>query len=156
MQHKPSFFLKMWDAYKKLWAYSITFEGTSTRSDFWYAVLSNLLFSSILSVFMFYFKSALNFILTLQNIYSLAVFIPTLALIVRRFRDAGFSFWWVVGFYFINFIALFYFLALYSPNPTDIPTDTTFLSLWVFTLLYNIFVLVVLILPSKKNQTLED
>ena len=40
--------MKMIDAYKKLWTKAFDFRGRSTRHDYWWAALANLLVSYML------------------------------------------------------------------------------------------------------------
>ncbi|WP_104696951.1 MULTISPECIES: DUF805 domain-containing protein [unclassified Helicobacter] len=143
-------FQKMWDAYKRLWAYSIDFKGTSTRSDFWYALLFHLLLANVFVVLSIILNNAStpDGILRIYNIYSLATFIPFLSLLIRRFRDAGFSFWWVVISFLIDFIIFYYLYHLENPS---LPSGLAFLFL-----AYKIFILIVLMLPSKKSTHSED
>ena len=67
------------------------FAGRANNSEFWHFVLFNILFSvavilaeSISGLDSFLFKSG-----SISKIYSLIVFIPGLALTVRRLHDTG-------------------------------------------------------------------
>lgn len=109
----------MFTAYKKFWTHYADFEGKSTRSDYWWSVLCNVLitlpfgimaFGSILvaifnvvqqatyydyegefdpSIFISSLGSTF-FIIILLSIFGIATLIPNLAIIVRRLRDAGY------------------------------------------------------------------
>ena len=109
----------MFTAYKKFWTHYADFEGKSTRSDYWWSVLYNVLitlpfgimaFGSILvaifnvvqqatyydyegefdpSIFISSLGSVF-FIIILLSIFGIATLVPNLAIIVRRLRDAGY------------------------------------------------------------------
>lgn len=109
----------MFTAYKKFWTHYADFEGKSTRSDYWWSVLYNVLitlpfgimaFGSILVAIFnvvqqatYYdyegefdpsiFISSLGsefFIIILLSVFGIATLVPNLAIIVRRLRDAGY------------------------------------------------------------------
>lgn len=64
------------------------FTGRARRSEYWYFMLTSFLISLVLSLSVFFWDA--NFI---ANIYSLAVFIPSIAVGVRRLHDTGRSGW---------------------------------------------------------------
>ena len=66
------------------------FNGRARRSEYWYFTLFNIIFTSILKIL-----DSLLFddIEIIGSIYGLAVFIPGLAVSVRRFHDIGKSGW---------------------------------------------------------------
>lgn len=109
----------MFTAYKKFWTHYADFEGKSTRSDYWWSVLCNVLitlpfgimaFGSILVAIFnvvqqatYYdyegefdpsiFISSLGsefFIIILLSVFGIATLVPNLAIIVRRLWDAGY------------------------------------------------------------------
>lgn len=83
--------------YLQMWTRYFDFGGRSTRREFWMAYLFNFLAALIVGV--------IDGILTggvLASIYSLAILIPSLALTIRRLRDAGKAWGWI----FINFIPI--------------------------------------------------
>lgn len=67
------------------------FNGRARRSEYWYFVLFNFLFSLVAR----FLDSLINFqnLEIIGTIYSLAVFIPSLAVSVRRLHDIGKSGW---------------------------------------------------------------
>ncbi|MDH6364879.1 uncharacterized membrane protein YhaH (DUF805 family) [Enterococcus sp. PF1-24] len=98
----------MFKSYLAFWKNYVNFEGTTTRSDYWLAILLHfiiyvsLIFGAIffsavtafrVSDFSFSVTIALMAVLLL---YSLAIFIPSLSIMVRRLRDAGFH--WALMF----------------------------------------------------------
>lgn len=67
------------------------FSGRSRRSEYWYFALFNFIIAIILTVI----GLALRFT-QLANIYQLAVFIPSIAVGVRRMHDTGKSGWFIL------------------------------------------------------------
>ncbi|MFD1442169.1 DUF805 domain-containing protein [Lacticaseibacillus hegangensis] len=94
----------------------VNFTGRSSRSEYWWVALWRLLIAvlfvaaawlilgvdeGIVKLFsgdMPRLASLIAWLLILI-LYGLASIVPALALEVRRFRDAGWSWWWMVGFY---------------------------------------------------------
>ncbi len=67
------------------------FSGRARRSEYWYFALFNTIFSIGFSIFFGLMQEPL-----LANIYSLVVFIPSLAVGVRRMHDVGKSGWFLL------------------------------------------------------------
>jgi uncharacterized membrane protein YhaH (DUF805 family) len=65
----------------------VNFRGTATRPEFWYWFLFTFLVGVV--------TSAIPGVAA-STIFSLATFLPTLAVTVRRLRDAGFSWVWLL------------------------------------------------------------
>ncbi len=87
--------MNFWVAVKTCLIKYATFEGRATRSEYWYWVLFVILLGSIaLLLDMHVFKDA-N-ILTCYRIFHLAVFVPGIAVTVRRLHDVGRSGWWLL------------------------------------------------------------
>lgn len=59
------------------------FKGTASRSEYWYWVL----FTSLVGIV----TNALDATAIVASVFSLATFLPSLGVLVRRLRDAGFS-----------------------------------------------------------------
>ena len=101
----------MINAYKSFFKGYVDFVGRSTRSEYWWVWLGNMI---LYIPFFLAFGNALanlrnesalitlGFIAIIYFIFGLALFLPSLALMVRRLRDAGFH--WVL--IFILFIPL--------------------------------------------------
>ena len=77
------------------------FESTSSRKEYWMFVLFNMIFSSI----------AVLINPNLSALYSLLVFIPALAVSVRRLHDVGKS-GWMLLIAFIPLIGVIWLLIL--------------------------------------------
>ena len=117
-------------AYIDFWKRAFDFSGRSTRPDFWWAYLVNVIIITILTVFCVLIphnSKVLSTILTLLNnqtelqkiifsyawplmLFSLIELIPQLSLQIRRLRDAGFHPAWVL----LSYIGLIPFLALFT------------------------------------------
>ena len=66
------------------------FNGRATRAEFWWFILFTVLVSSALGAFNVATPSGQITVGTsLASVWSIATFIPTLAVAVRRLRDAG-------------------------------------------------------------------
>ena len=107
----------MIDAYKNFFKNYAEFTGRSTRPDFWWVWLGNLILSIPFWIIYFYtvFLSAVmdsvsdsaseatfmvfGLVAIIYAVFYLAILVPTLALSVRRLRDAGFH--W--AFIFLRF-----------------------------------------------------
>ena len=107
----------MIDAYKNFFKNYAEFTGRSTRSDYWWVWLGNFILSIPFWIIYFYtvFLSTvmdsiddsvseatfmvLGLVVIIYAIFYLAILVPTLALSVRRLRDAGFH--W--AFIFLRF-----------------------------------------------------
>ena len=74
------------------------FSGRARRSEYWYFVLTNFIFM----IALFILGMLVNAEFILYVLYSLALFIPGLAVAVRRLHDVGKSGW----FYLISLIPL--------------------------------------------------
>ncbi len=72
------------------------FTGRARRSEYWFFVLFNLIIAFVLGLI----DGLLNLSIgkntgVLGTIYSLAVFIPSVAVMVRRLHDTNRSGWWI-------------------------------------------------------------
>lgn len=105
----------MIQAYKNFFKGFLDFSGRSTRSDFWWVWLINNIFC--IPLYIIYFEMILNTgkeidpisgvaFLSLYIILFMVLFIPRLALKVRRLRDAGLH-WAFIFFELIPLLAIF-------------------------------------------------
>ena len=105
----------MIQAYKNFFKGFLDFSGRSTRSDFWWVWLINNIFC--IPLYIIYFEMILNTgkeidpisgvtFLSLYIILFMVLFIPSLALKVRRLRDAGLH-WAFIFFELIPLLAIF-------------------------------------------------
>jgi len=110
-----------------------TFEGRARRKEFWFFALFNFLAILVLALIdgalgTFSKEAGLGL---LSGIYVLAIFIPSIAVTVRRLHDTDRSGWWIL----ISFLQLIGGLVLlvfevldstpgenrYGPNPKGVP-----------------------------------
>ena len=118
----------MFRAYKKYWMGYVDFTGRSTRSDYWLAVLANTIvgiisFSIVIVAIVFdspdsHYHLILNLLYGLVMLYWFANYIPSIALQVRRLRDAGFH-WALIFLRFASVIGDIVLLVL-SCQPTKV------------------------------------
>jgi uncharacterized membrane protein YhaH (DUF805 family) len=116
--------------YLLAWQRATDFSGRSRRKEYWYFQLFNAIVMIFLGLFAVAFSDQGKPAMIpfgLMSVYGLVLFVPSLAVTVRRLHDIGRSGWW----YFIAFVPLigglilFVFMLLdgdperneYGPNP---------------------------------------
>ena len=128
-------------AIRNFWIRYFDFMGLATRSEFWFGVL---------------FVLVVNFLVALlspgivSKIVNMVLFIPTMALTIRRFRDAGLSVW----FYIVPMLVL-YILPIIKFRDWSHALSVNYMSpgMALYSLLFmgfGIFVIIVACLRSKK------
>ena len=123
----------MIEAYKKFWKGYVDFEGRSTRSDYWFAYLANMLtvvafyvllaiFGGIASATESSFLAVISLILLLIFFaYGIAACLPGIAVTVRRLRDAGYN-WPYIFISLIPFVGIFILIFLLcQPTKVEVP-----------------------------------
>lgn len=88
------------------------FNGRARRKEYWYFILFNLIVSIVLYLVDLGIGNLTGFYLDpksqtglLQTLYSLAVLIPSIAVLVRRLHDTERSGWWVLWPIILSIIA---------------------------------------------------
>ena len=127
----------MIEAYKKFWKGYVDFEGRSTRSDYWFAYLANMLtvvaFYVLLAVFGGIagatdssFLAVISLILLLIFFaYGIAACLPGIAVTVRRLRDAGYN-WPYIFVAFIPFVGgIILIVLLCKPTKVEYPFNNS-------------------------------
>ena len=110
----------MINAYKSFFKGYVDFTGRSTRSEYWWIWLTNMIL--LVPFYSAYFKAlanprneaalvALGGIAIIYMIFGLALILPMLALTVRRLRDAGFH-WALIFIIFIPMVGPLALLVL--------------------------------------------
>ncbi|WP_077324711.1 DUF805 domain-containing protein [Virgibacillus siamensis] len=109
--------------YTKVIKNYVTFDGRARRMEYWMFVLINAIIATILSILEF----LLGIPTVLTTLYSLFIFLPSLAVNVRRLHDTGKSGWWILISLVpvVGWIILFVFMVLdsefgrnkWGPNP---------------------------------------
>lgn len=96
-----------------------TFRGRASRSEFWWWMLFMCIVCG--GLFMTAFICGYNrltdkifvaFLLISDLIFFLIIFIPTLAVLVRRYHDTDHSGWWLL-------CPIYYFVLLVTPGDPD-------------------------------------
>ena len=104
-----------------------TFSGRATRSEYWYLVLFGYILAFIIT-FLGTLLESPGLTIGLSSVLCLAVFIPSLAVCVRRLHDTGRSGWWylLILIPYIGAIALIIIFCLksdednkYGPKPIN-------------------------------------
>ncbi len=102
----------MFQAYAAFWRRGFTeWAGTSSRSEYWWTVLANILIVLLWGVlvsmvwmimdifgaagYFWYWNDGTLLAMPLV-VWGIAMFIPNVSLLVRRLHDAGFSAWWLL------------------------------------------------------------
>ncbi|ARN71042.1 hypothetical protein BST91_04950 [Nonlabens tegetincola] len=127
------------DSLKDVFNKYAVFTGRSRRSEYWFLVLFNILVVFGLYLLLIPFavnqsEDGLILILILWSLYMLTVFIPSLAVTVRRLHDTGRSGWnyFLSLIPFVGSIILIIYLAEdsqpghnnWGPNPKGIGNNT--------------------------------
>lgn len=126
----------MINAYKNFFKGYVDFTGRSTRSEYWWIWLGNMIL--LVPFYSVYFKAlanprneaalmALGGIAIIYMIFGIALFLPGLALTVRRLRDAGFH-WALIFIIFIPIVgplALLVLLAMPSKQVEVVTINVT-------------------------------
>ena len=129
----------MIEAYKKFWKGYVDFKGRSTRSDYWLNVIAQylvfLFFCSLLLPIMilggdpatytstpYSFQMILIYIVLFAfGIYMLALLIPSIAIMVRRLRDAGYH-WALIFLALVPYLGGFIiFILTLQPTKVELP-----------------------------------
>ena len=100
------------------------FSGRAQRAEYWYFVLFNTIIVIILTILdgvlgLYDMRSGFG---VLSGIYQLAVFIPSLAVSVRRLHDIGKSGWWLL----VGLIPIVGFIILIVWFATDSKEDNKY------------------------------
>ena len=108
----------------------INFSGRTTRKDFWWFLVYDIIFTAgVIGLLELTIKGTsiphgIPWIIAIS--YVIAITTPTLAIMVRRLHDAGFSGWWMCSSLVLALLILFIsliinegynFYLLFSPVP---------------------------------------
>ena len=81
------------DAIKSAFSKYATFSGRARRSEYWYFVLLNVIVSVVISILGMIIG---DFASVISGIWSLAILVPSLALVWRRLHDIGKGGVWIL------------------------------------------------------------
>ena len=109
----------MIESYQKFLTNYLNFKGCSSRRDYWYVVLINMIIISIIELLV-----AITNIEKLEYlivIYNLAIFIPYISLTIRRLHDSNKSGWFylLVLVPFFGTITMIIFMCLDREEPNQ-------------------------------------
>lgn len=103
------------------------FNKRSTRSEYWYFILFNLCISIAITLLGTVIGNKTSSVL--GGLYTLAMFIPSIAVSIRRLHDTNHSGWWILIPFIpiVGFIIFLIFMLtdsdpgdnLYGPNPKE-------------------------------------
>jgi uncharacterized membrane protein YhaH (DUF805 family) len=109
--------------YLKVLKNYVGFSGRARRKEYWMFALFNFIIAFVIG----FVEGFLNLVGVISTLYSLAIFLPSLAVSVRRLHDTGRSGWWLLISLIplIGLIILIVFLCedskenenQYGPNP---------------------------------------
>lgn len=105
--NKPYYGCSIQEAFLRFWKKYVVFKGRASRSEFWWWTLASLVIQVALSLIIDASDNHLSFLSTL---WGLAIFIPGIALAIRRLHDINKSGWWLAGIYgsvFLGIILMF-------------------------------------------------
>lgn len=88
--------MDMIEAYKNFFKNYINFDGRTSRSDFWWVVLANILIGIILPFIGKIIPVLVSLINILISVYTLAIIIPGFAIGIRRLHDINKSGWFIL------------------------------------------------------------
>lgn len=113
-------------ALKKFFTHYLDFSGRSRRKELWFIILWNMIFLSAISLISIpciinYEEGGLVIFSILCALYTLVIFIPMLALYIRRIHDVGESGW----FYLFTFVpvANFVFCCIWLFKDSEYRTN---------------------------------
>jgi uncharacterized membrane protein YhaH (DUF805 family) len=101
--------MDFWQAISSGFSHYVTFSGRAIRSEYWYWVLFAMLggiATEIMDSAVFASHSSVS---PLNGVFNLLIFLPGLALSIRRFHDINRTGWWVL----ITLTGVGVFLLLY-------------------------------------------
>ncbi|NSX56497.1 DUF805 domain-containing protein [Parasulfitobacter algicola] len=107
------------EAVKTCFSKYVTFSGRARRSEYWYFTLFNFLVGIVLGIVDGVISGGdPDSVGIFGTIYSLAVFLPGLAVAIRRLHDTDRSGWWYL-LVFIPIIGWIVLLVFFCTNGTE-------------------------------------
>lgn len=160
------------EAFKLFWKNYVNFTGRSTRSEYWFAALwmliiyAPLTFIMILGTIFLVGGAAVEsngvavmgmilflICMLIYVLFALATFIPTWAVMIRRFHDTGRTMVIPIIMFALSILMNVFNFVLNMDESTELtPALIIFLILSLVNLVLWIYVLVVLCLPSQDKD----
>lgn len=111
--------MTMGEAVTRVLAKYATFSGRAQRKEYWYYMLAYFLVLMTINILTSAFtRSTFAETSPIEWIVLLALFMPTLAVSVRRLHDTGRTGWWILLSLipFVNIIGIFVLLFFYAQD----------------------------------------
>lgn len=135
-----------------------TFNGRASRSEYWWVML----FLALVQVVFIILESATNnsnTVTIINGVWSLAIFIPQLAILVRRLHDTNRSGWWVLVPYLLSIVGTIMIAAGGVTSFVGIASDSSALPTGLgvmgigalLTIIGGVLMFVFTLLPSKPE-----
>ncbi len=146
------------DSVKSVFNNYSNFKGRARRSEYWWFVLFTVIVNFVLSML----PSIVG------NLFSVAIFIPSLAVLIRRLHDTGKSGWFSLIIYLPLFIFIGFFVYVFSkvglenlknPDPEIIKNaigSNSLMFLGLFGILFLIAAIYMLVLLCTDSQSGEN
>lgn len=109
--------MNMIEATKACFSKYVTFSGRARRAEYWWFILATILVSIVLGVIDGLLGLGGEFGL-LGNIWSLAIFLPSLAAGARRLHDTDRSAWWLL-IMLLPLIGVIVLIVFFAQKGTD-------------------------------------
>jgi len=131
----------------------VTFSGRASRSEYWYFFLFCILLGLATAVVDMVIFGVANELSPVNALTSLALFLPSLAVAVRRLHDTNRSGWWIGGFWpgLLGFAVVIGMIAAANPYAGD-AIGGLFAVLGIVFLVYSIALLVFLCQRGNPGQ----
>jgi len=134
--------MNMVDAVKSVLTQYVGFGGRARRSEFWYWKLATILASIVVGVIDTILGLGADGSGPISLLLTFAIFIPDLAVTVRRLHDTGRSGWWVGGFY-LGIVGFVLALSILAFGTMAAPAgDTTAAVFGVFGIVFGLGILI--------------
>ena len=125
----PHYGIGFVDAVKRVFQKYATFTGRASRSEFWWWYLANIIISNVLTwIAVALYLGGMNretgapgaggiIFFVILGLWALAVIVPTIAVMIRRLHDAGYSgLFWLFALVGLGIIPLIMCVLQTSPN----------------------------------------
>ena len=131
--------MNMVDAVKSVLSKYVGFSGRARRSEFWYWRLATTLAAIAISIIELVLGLSADGSGPISLLFSLAIFLPDLAVTFRRLHDTGRSGWWIGGFFLIIIIFVIVVLAMAGGlMATSSDNESALAGLGVFAIIFGL------------------
>lgn len=129
----------------------VTFSGRASRSEYWFFALFCLLLGLAATVVDAAVFSVSDDLSPVNALTSLALFLPSLAVGVRRLHDINRSGWWIGGFWIliIFYIVIISFISNLNPYAFDVVGGLTV----AFGIVFLIYIVAMFVFCCQRGNT---